>query len=152
MSFYEILIFIHIFSAILGMGPGMVMTAVVTLSKPTNMTELKHAFAIRNSLHIFTMIGGALLLLTGLIMGFMNTNLFTQGWYVISLILFLIALAFGPFLLKPRSKPIKQLFVDVEGEVIPKVYDELSRELFKYERIENVIFLIIIALMIIKPF
>ena len=152
MSFYEILIFIHIFSAILGMGPGMFMTAVVTLSKPTNMTELKHAFAIRNSLHSFTMIGGALLLLTGLIMGFMNTNLFTQGWYVISLILFLIALAFGPLLLKPRSKPIKQLFVDVEGEAIPKVYDELSRELFKYERIENVIFLIIIAMMIIKPF
>lgn len=152
MSFYEILIFIHIFSAILGMGPGMVMTAVVTLSKPTNMTELKHAFAIRNSLHIFTMIGGVLLLLTGLIMGFINTSLFTQGWYVLSLILFLIALAFGPFLLKPRSKPIKQLFVDVEGEEIPKVYDELSNELFKYERIENVIFLIIIALMILKPF
>ena len=152
MSFYKILVFIHVFSAILGMGPGMFMTAVVTLSKPINMTELKHAFAIRNSLHIFTMIGGALLLLTGLIMGFINTNLFSQGWYIVSLVLFLVALAFGPLLLKPRSKPIKQLFVDVEGEAIPEVYEDLSRELFKYERIENVIFLIIIALMILKPF
>lgn len=134
------------------MGPGLVMTAVVTLSKPVNMTELKHAFKIRNSLHIFTMIGGILLLLTGLIMGFLNTYLFTQGWYVISLILFLISLAMGPVVLKPRSTPIKQLFVDVKGEEIPADYKTLSKDLFHYERVTNVIFIIIIALMILKPF
>ena len=48
------------------------MTFVVTSAKPKNMTELKHAFAIRNSLHILTMIGGVLLLVTGLIMGILN--------------------------------------------------------------------------------
>lgn len=152
LSFYEILVFIHIFSAIIGMGPGLVMTAVVTLAKPENMTELKHAFKIRSSLHIFTMYGGILLLLTGLIMGFINTYLFTQGWYIISLILFLVTLAMGPVVLKPRSTPIKQLFVDVKGEEIPDIYKTLSKNLFFYERVINVIFIIIIALMILKPF
>lgn len=152
MTLYDALVFIHIFSAILGMGPGMVMTAVVTLSKPATMTELRHSFKVRNSLHIFTMVGGTLLLVTGLWMGALNPFWFRQGWYIVSLVLFLVALVMGPVVLSPRSKPIKQLFVDVEGDEIPQVYYDLSKELFFYERIINVIFFIIIALMILKPF
>ena len=106
MSFYGLLVFIHIFSAILGMGPGLVMTVIV--KKASNMTELRHAFVIRNQLHIYTIIGGTLLLVTGVWMGFLNTYLFTQGWYWLSLSLFLTALAFGPFVLSPKSKPIKE--------------------------------------------
>lgn len=152
MTLYDALVFIHIFSAILGMGPGMVMTAVVTLSKPTTMPELRHSFKIRNSLHRFTMVGGTLLLVTGLWMGALNPFWFSQGWYILSLVLFLVALVMGPVVLRPRSKPIKQLLVDVKRDEIPQVYYDLSKELFRYERIINVIFLIIIALMILKPF
>jgi hypothetical protein len=39
-----------------------------------------------------------------------------------------------------------------KGEDIPEEYTRLSNQLFRYERIENGIFLIIIALMILKPF
>lgn len=150
MSFYELLLFVHIFSAILGMGPGFVMIYVVT--RATTMTELKHAYNIRNRLHVFVMVGGTLLLITGLWMGFIHTYLFTTGWYVISLTLYLIALAFGPLVLSPRSKPIKALLKEHKGEEIPTEYYTLSKQLFFYERIENVIFLIVIALMILKPF
>src|SRR5699024_8784555 len=90
MSFYDILVFIHVFSAILGLGPGFVMIYIVTKAK--TMTELRHAYVIRNRIHIFVMVGGTLLIVTGLWMGFLNTYLFTQGWYITSLILFLIAL------------------------------------------------------------
>lgn len=150
MTFYEFLVFIHIFSAILGMGPGLVMTFVV--QKAGTMTELRHAYFIRNRLHIFTMVGGTLLLITGLWMGFLNTQLFTQGWYIVSLLLFLIALGFGPTILSARSKPVKQLLKEHEGDDIPDQYYTLSRRLFFYEHIENGIFLVIIALMILKPF
>ncbi len=150
MSFYGLLVFIHIFSAILGMGPGLVMTVIVR--KASNMTELRHAFVIRNQLHIYTMIGGTLLLVTGIWMGFLNTYLFTQGWYWLSLSLFLIALAFGPFVLSPRSKPIKDILRTYKGETIPKSYYMLAGKLFFFEHITNIIFLIIIALMILKPF
>ncbi|WP_449354547.1 DUF2269 family protein [Virgibacillus natechei] len=150
MTFYEVLLFVHIFSAILGLGPGFVMIYVVT--KATTMTELKHAYIIRNRLHIFVMVGGTLLLITGLWMGFIHTYLLTTGWYVVSLTLYLIALAFGPLVLSPRSKPIKALLKEHNGEEIPAEYYRLSKQLFFYERIENVIFLIVIALMILKPF
>ncbi|MHA6253280.1 DUF2269 domain-containing protein [Oceanobacillus sp. CAU 1775] len=152
MSFYELLVFIHIFSAILGMGPGLVMTIVVTGSNPQNMTEVKHSFKVRNSLHIFTMVGGILLLVTGLLMGFLNTYLFTQVWYIASLILYLIALAMGPLILSPISKPLKQSFAEIEGEEIPEHYHIESKKLFRYEHLINIIFLTIITLMILKPF
>lgn len=150
MTFYDFLVFIHIFSAILGLGPGFVMIYVVT--KATTMTELKHAYAIRNRLHIFVMVGGTLLLITGLWMGMIHMYLFSQGWYVASLSLFLIALAFGPVFLSPRSRPIKAMLKEHKDDEIPAVYYTLSKELFFYERIENAIFLIVIALMILKPF
>lgn len=150
MNFYSFLLLVHVFSAILGLGPGFVMIYIVTQAK--NMTELKHAYLIRNRVHKFVMVGGTLLLVTGLWMGFLNPGFFYTGWYVTALILFLIALAFGPIVLSPKSKPIKELLKTHKGEEIPAEYQKLSKELFFYERLENIIFLIIIVLMILKPF
>lgn len=150
MAFYKYILLVHVFSAILGLGPGFVMIYVVT--KAENMTELRHAYFIRNRLHIFVMIGGTLLLLTGLAMGFIHPYLWQAKWYVTSLILFLVALAFGPLILSPRSKPIKKLIKEHKGNDVPDEYYDMAKRLFFYERMENVIFLIIIFLMVLKPF
>lgn len=150
MTFYRFLVLIHVLSAILGLGPGFIMIYIVTQAK--NLTELRHAYLIRNRLHIFVMIGGSLLLVTGLTMGWLNPYLFTQGWYITSLTLFMIALGFGPLLLSPRAKPIRNLLNNADNDEIPPEYYALSRKLFLYERIENVIFIIIIGLMVLKPF
>jgi uncharacterized membrane protein len=149
-TFYKIVVFIHIFSAIIGMGPGFILTTVV--KSGNNMTELRHSYRIRHKLHIFVMAGGTLLLVTGLIMGYLNPSLFRMGWYVTSLILFLAALAIGPLVLSPRSKPVKALLAAHQGEQIPEEYWHLAKILFRYEYLENVIFIIIIALMILKPY
>ncbi|URN94732.1 MAG: DUF2269 domain-containing protein [Candidatus Pristimantibacillus lignocellulolyticus] len=150
MTLYDVLVSVHIFSAILGMGPGFILTLIVT--KSTNMSELKHAYSIRHRIHIIVMIGGTLLLITGLWLGILRPYMFSEGWYVISLVLFLVALAFGPFVLSPRSRPIKQLLKEQNGEEIPKLYYTLSKKLFVFEHIENLIFLTIIILMLTKPF
>lgn len=149
-TFYNILVFIHIFAAILGMGPGFMLIFVVKSAE--TMTQLKHAYTIRRRLHVVVMIGGTVLLVTGLLMGFINPSLFQAGWYITSLILFLIALAMGPFVLAPKAKAVKIFLENYSGDDIPVEYTHLSNELFRFERIENSIFLIIIALMILKPF
>jgi len=150
MTIYRLLVLIHILSAILGLGPGFMMIYIVT--KANTMTELRHAYSIRNRLHIFVMVGGSLLLITGLAMGAINPYLFQMGWYVTALTLFLIALGFGPVALSPRSKPIKALLKSHKDDDIPEEYYRLAGKLFFYERIENVIFLVIIVLMVLKPF
>lgn len=150
MTFYEILVIIHIFSAILGLGPGFVMIYIVTKSK--TMAELRHAFFIRNRIHHFVMIGGMSLLVTGLLMGILNPVLFKAGWYLTSLTLYLIALAAGPFILRPIARPINEILENHQGEEIPDHYFPHAKRLFFHERILNTIFIIIIALMILKPF
>lgn len=150
MTLYELLKLIHVLSAILGLGPGFVM--IYTVTQASTMVELRHAHHIRNRIHIFVMVGGTLLLLTGLGMGLINLAWFSSGWYLTSLILFLIALGFGPAILSPLSKPIKTLLKTHKGNDIPEEYYALSKKLFFYERLENVIFIIIIILMILKPF
>ncbi len=150
MTFYSFLLLVHVFSAILGLGPGFVMIYIVT--RATTMTELRHAYLIRNRIHVFVMVGGTLLLLTGIAMGSIHTYLFQAGWYITSLVLFVVALTFGPVVLSPRSKPIKALLKTHQGEEIPEAYYQMAKRLFFFERIENLIFLTIIVLMILKPF
>lgn len=149
-NIYQALVFIHIFSAIVGLGPGFILISLVKPAK--NMTELRHSYNLRRTLHIYVMIGGTLLLVSGLLMGVVNTALLSMGWYVTSLVLFLVALAMGPMVLAPRSKPIKELLESHQGEDIPEEYHGYARKLFQAEYLENFIFLVIIALMILKPF
>jgi uncharacterized membrane protein len=132
------------------MGPGFFLSRIVKSAR--TMTELRHAYMIKHNLHVFVMIGGILLVVTGLLMGTINTSLFQSGWYLASLTLFITALAMGPLILAPRSKPIKEILKNYQGDDIPEEYHYLSKILFRYERIENTIFVVIIVLMILKPF
>lgn len=154
MTFYEILVIIHILSAIVGLGPGFVLTYIVM--KATNMAELRHGYKLRKQIHIFVMIGGTLLLVTGIIMGLINPYLFKQGWYIVSFILYILALAASPLLLRKEAKPINQFLEEYEEEhdkaAIPQIYFDLSKRLYLYEHLTNVFFLFIILLMILKPF
>ena len=59
------------------MGPGFILTRIAKLAN--SMTEIRQAFRIRRDLHIFVMIGGTLLLITGLLMGFIHPYLFKMG-------------------------------------------------------------------------
>lgn len=150
MSFYDFLVFVHILSAIIGLGPGFIMTFIVM--KASTMTELRHAYFLRNRIHIFVMLGGVALLVTGLLMGFINTYLIREGWYIISLFLFLMTVVAGPVVLKPISVPIQKIISEHEGDDIPDAYYDSAKKLFFYEHILNTIFIIIIILMIFKPF
>ncbi|MDQ0159724.1 DUF2269 family protein [Alkalibacillus salilacus] len=150
MSLYESLVLIHIISAIIGMGPGFVLTRVTKSAK--TLAELRYGYQVKRQLHYFVMVGGTLLLVTGLWMGALNPSLFEQGWYVVSLILYLIALAMGPTVLKWYSNPIKQLLSDATDDMIPVDYDRLAKRLYTVEYFENTLFIVIIILMITKPF
>ncbi|MFD2656792.1 DUF2269 family protein [Gracilibacillus thailandensis] len=147
---YTVLVVIHIFSAIVGIGPGFVLTTIVKSAK--SLPEIRHAFALKAKVHIFVMIGGILVLLTGLLMGVLNPVLFQQGWYIASMILYFTALSLGPTLLKKFSTPIKTLIADPDLESVPDTYHKNLQKLLRVEYIENTLLLIIILLMITKPF
>ena|SRR5690625_378838 len=111
MSLYDMLVFVHVFSAILGLGPGFVMIYLVSRAK--TMSEVKIGFKMRHRIHVFVMVGGTLLLLTGLGMGILRPYLWQQFWFTGSLTLYLIALGAGPMVLTPYTRPIKKLIEEI---------------------------------------
>ncbi|GAE93340.1 hypothetical protein JCM21714_2415 [Gracilibacillus boraciitolerans JCM 21714] len=149
-SLYTWLIIIHIFSAIVGIGPGFILTTIVKSAK--TMPEIRQAFAMKRNIHIFVMIGGILVLITGVCMGLLQPMLFQQGWYITSMILYFIALSLGPTFLKKYSSPIKEMIRDEEKVQVPAGYQEHIQKLLRVEYLENTLLLIVIFLMITKPF
>ncbi|SES12195.1 Predicted integral membrane protein [Gracilibacillus ureilyticus] len=149
-SLYTWLVVIHIFSAIVGIGPGFVLTTIVKSAR--TIPEIKHAFALKKKVHSFVMIGGILVLITGLLMGMMKPVLFQQGWYITSMAVYLTALGLGPTLLKKYSKPIKEMFQNHTLKEVPEDYHLYVHKLLKVEYIENSLLIIVILLMILKPF
>src|SRR5690625_5121999 len=116
------------------------------------MTELRHAYYLRNRVHIFVMIGGTLLLVKGILMGFMRPELFRESWYMLSMVIYLIALAIAPLLLIKQTKPIKDVLELHPTEEIPEIYYQSRKKLFFYEHFTNILFTIIIILMVLKRF
>lgn len=150
MTLYEGILIVHIFSAIIGLGPGFIMTFIAIRSH--TMTELRHAYYLRKKIHIFIMVGSTLLLVTGLWMGYLNPVLLSKGWYTISIVLYFVTLAVGPLILRPIMKPIKVILASDIGESIPEDYYRHAKQLYLVERFTNGIIIIIIVLMILKPF
>ncbi|SHN22791.1 DUF2269 family protein [Gracilibacillus kekensis] len=149
-SLYTWLVIIHIFSAIVGIGPGFILTTIVRSAK--TMPEIRQAFALKKTIHIFVMIGGILVLITGLSMGAIRPILFQQGWYITSMFLYLVALSLGPTFLKTYSAPIKKILSDQSIEQVPASYYPHLHRLLRIEYLENGLLLIVIFLMITKPF
>ncbi|WEG11792.1 DUF2269 family protein [Pullulanibacillus sp. KACC 23026] len=147
---FKLLLLIHVASAIFGLGPGFAFIPIKQSAK--TLEQLRFAYAANGLLHRFVMIGGFLLLLTGLLMGSFNHALFHQGWYVTSLIIYLAALALGPFYLSPKVKPIHALLKDAKGPEIPEEYYEQHKAVLRGEWVLNGLFTLIIILMLTKPF
>lgn len=150
MSLYQLVLIIHILSAIVGLGPGFVLTYIAMHAQ--TLEELKHAYYIRNRVHLFVRAGGVLLLVTGLLMGILNPGLFRQFWYLMSLIIYLIALALAPLTLILNARPVSDILAEAKGPEIPEEYTQAKQKLFMYEHLTNALFIVIIIIMIIKPF
>ncbi|ENH96662.1 hypothetical protein J416_09814 [Gracilibacillus halophilus YIM-C55.5] len=145
---YETLVIVHIFSAIIGVGPGFILTTIVKSAQTIN--EIQFAFFLKRKVHNIVISGGSFMLLTGIAMGILKPRLFQEGWYLLSLVLYSISFLMGPTVLKQYTKPIKELLAQ-QPEEIPTVYHEYIKKLLIAEYIVNTLLIIIILLMITKP-
>ena len=108
MSFYGILLLIHILGAICGIGAQFAQPFI--LKNPKTVKQAEFAHHVNHGVDKLVVIGTFTLLISGLIMGILNTHLFTQGWYIISLILFITILPVaGAIVPKKAAKQVEIL-------------------------------------------
>lgn len=146
---YTFLVAIHIFAAIIGLGPALVFTRILKTAR--NMNELKNAHKIIGKLNPLSSVGFGLLATTGLLMGAMNPSLFKTVWYMSALGLFIILGIYSSFTIERKMKTMLNISEAHVGENIPQEYIELLNKKATHDWVQNGLLITIFILMVFKP-
>jgi uncharacterized membrane protein len=147
---YTYLLFIHILSAVTAivaiMGYPLIMSGVRTTG------QARFGLALQNKLAILPKIGGTLLILTGLGLGFLQTYQFRELWYVVSIAIFFVILIILAVMLPSGIKKQLALLQQTQGDALPDTYRRSRRRSAWLEGTANLAVFISILLMVFKPF
>lgn len=146
---YNFLLFIHIISAVTAIvavtGYPVIMSCVRTVE------QAKFGLKLLEKMAILPKIGGTLLLLSGLLLGYQQTYLFKELWYWLSVAIFLVILIILAVLLPSGMKQQLALLQQTQGDALPEVYRRSRRRSLRLEVIANFCVVISILLMVFKP-
>ncbi len=150
MSFYGILVLLHVIGAICGMGASFAQPLLMNKAKTVKQAEFSHR--VNHGIDKLVVIGTFTLLITGLIMGALNTYLFTQGWYIISLILFITILPVAGAIVPKKAAQQVEILKNHKGDELPESYLTLKKQTAPFNRYTYIATVIIVILMVTKPF
>lgn len=147
-SLYNLLVGVHILTAVIAIGPLFIVNTFYKNAKSSE--EIKYAKIVTSKISSIIDVGFGLQLLTGLLMGIMNPILFQTLWYNLSIVLFLLIGLYFNTVVKPKSKALINMITIYEANVFQEEYKKLLRNVNFYERIGKGLVLLIIILMIFK--
>ncbi|MBY0149061.1 DUF2269 family protein [Neobacillus niacini] len=150
MTLYGGIVLIHVLSAVIGMGPSFVFPIIQSFG--TTKQSLQLINHILEKAEKVVMIGSILLLLTGLTMGALNPNLFSQIWYITSIILFFVALYLSVGFAGKRTKQAVAILDKHKGDDIPSEVKTLNKSVGMAGAGSALIAVVMIFLMSVKPF
>jgi|SRR3954469_24188055 uncharacterized membrane protein len=150
MSFYGILVLLHVIGAICGIGAQFAQPLLLNRVKTVKQAEF--ALHVNHAIDKLIVIGTLTLLITGLIMGALNTYLFTQGWYIISLILFVTILPVAGGIVPKKAVQQLEILKNHKGDELPESYLTLKKQAAPFNRYIYSATVIIVILMVTKPF
>ncbi len=141
---YSLLLYIHIFSVILAIGPFFVLLPLISKMRSASQNELllyldSYTFVIQLSKH-----AGHILVLSGILLIWVGSWNWSTSWIVMTVVILLGALFFIARAFSPIVKKLK-IEKDDRNRVILLHY--LKRSLFLY----MVIMLVMMWLMVAKP-
>ncbi|WP_168120834.1 DUF2269 family protein [Paenibacillus sp. HB172176] len=147
---YTYLLFIHIASAITAivaiMGYPLIMSGIRTTA------QAKFGLTLQNKLAILPKIGGTLLVVSGLWLGFLQTYLFHQTWYVVSIALFLVILFIVAVMLPSGMKKQLDSLQQTQSDALPDAYRHSRRRSAWLEAAAHLAVFVSLILMVFKPF
>ncbi|MGO4269753.1 DUF2269 family protein [Paenibacillus sp. TAF58] len=147
---YIYLLFIHIIAAITAMAA--VICYPLIMSSARTVSQAKFALALLQKTAILPKFGGILLLVTGVALGFLETSLFRELWYVVSIVFFFVILIIFASMLPAGIKQQLMLLQQNHGDELPSAYRLSRRRSAWLEGIANLAAFISILLMVFKPF
>lgn len=146
---YNYLLFVHIISAVTAIAA--VICYPLIMSSARTVGQAKFALALLEKMAILPKLGGTLLLLTGLALGFLEISLFRELWYVASIVIFFVILVIFAGLLPAGIKQQLKLLLQTQGDDLPEAYRLSRRRSSWLEVVANLAVFISILLMVFKP-
>jgi uncharacterized membrane protein len=150
MTLYGIILVIHLISAVCSLGAVFANPAI--MKKGRTVTKAKQALETAKDVEKYAKIGSITLLITGLILGAINPNLFTQVWYIVSLVLYLAVQPIVAYMIPKRAEKLYVLLEKQESDDLPDEYMQISMQIGKLDNIARASILVLIILMSLKPF
>jgi len=147
---YTFIVGIHIFGAIIGIGPTLIIYRMLKACENNDELVVTHKMIAK--LHSLSSIGFGLLFISGLAMGLLNRSLFQTGWYVLAIVLMIILALYSSFNIKPKMKLMSKISKENKDKNIPQEYTELLRKISRNNMVEKSLILFILVLMVFKPF
>ncbi|RUS48907.1 DUF2269 family protein [Cohnella sp. AR92] len=146
---YSYLLFIHIAASVTAIAA--VICYPIIMSSARTVGQAKFALGLLEKTAILPKIGGTLLLLSGLAIGFQETYLFRERWYVASIVIFLVILVIFAGLLPAGIKQQLKLLQQTQGDDLPEAYRHSRRRSAWLEGVANLAVFLSIVLMVFKP-
>lgn len=147
---YSLLVLIHVLAAIIGIGATYLFPVLMASVK--NLTQLKYTLTLMKKAELYPKIGGLFLIMSGLVMGIINPVYFTKVWFTGSLVLYVVVelLIYG--IANRKMMQVAPIVMAAKGEEIPNEYKEAEKISQPIHMIASLIGIIIIVLMMLKPF
>jgi uncharacterized membrane protein len=151
MTLYGLLVLVHVIAAVVGLGASFGMPVVAKFGAKS-VTNAKVCFEINKKIEMFAKVGSLTLLASGILMAIVNPELWSQGWFIGSLIIYiLIQPIVAAILPKTIEKQVNLVMNSAEGELSPE-YHQLDKKVAKLNGVAHVAAIVLIVLMSTKPF
>ncbi|WP_462410327.1 DUF2269 family protein [Neobacillus sp. Marseille-QA0830] len=150
MTFYGIILTLHIISAVCGLGATFALPAVMKL--PKNVTQAKFALSINEKIEKIAKPASIALLVTALLLGALNPSLFKTGWYIASIVIYIAVQPLVASILPKKVKLQEELLEKAKGEELPVEFVEIGKQAAPFNMATHVAVVVLIVLMTLKPF
>jgi len=149
---YNILVTLHIMGAIFGLGGSFAMPKIMKAKRTIAHAEFVHSFfpAVEKSAKI----GSLTLAATGLLMGAINPSLFTQIWFITSIVIYIAVQPIVASILPKKAKAQQEILSSHsdKNKPLPEEYITIGKDIAKYDRIMLIAAVVLVLLMTFKPF
>ncbi|MBB5149588.1 MULTISPECIES: DUF2269 family protein [Ureibacillus] len=147
---YTFMVGIHILGAIVGIGPTLFVYRMLKACENSDELVVTHKMIAK--LNALSSIGFGLLFISGLVMGFLNRALFQSAWYLLAIALMVILAVYSSIFIEPKMKSMLKISMENKGKHIPVEYTELLRKISVSNIVEKSLIVMILVLMVFKPF
>ncbi|MDQ6420120.1 DUF2269 family protein [Paenibacillus sp. LHD-117] len=150
MVVYDAVLFLHILAAVMGLGVAFGFPILARTARTAE--QARYTLLLFKKLEIMPKIGSITLLLSGILLAILEPWLWKEGWFITSIVLYLIAQVLVIGLLPKGLKRQADILDSHHGEELPAEYRAASKQNAKVEGMTHVLAFLLILLMVFKPF